>query len=473
VRSILARVAASSPPEPFPDRLRSLGDVERLLSSTTNYEEKMPRDDIARQFDLSRMEALLDALGRPERGPMTVHVAGSKGKGSTCRMVDAILRAAGGGRVGLYVSPHLESLAERVSVDGRPVEGPALAQATERLLPHLRATAGTALFPTFFEILTAAAHVAFRDAGVDRVVLEVGLGGRLDATTCCSPAITAITTIELEHTKILGDTLEKIAAEKAGIVKHGVPCVTAVPAQSPALAVIERKAAERAAPLFRVGREVRVDGVRAGPGPRLSLRVAGPDVRERRPARAPSREFAAPVAGSHQAGNVAVAVALARVLGVDDDAIAEGLSRVTLPARMEPVLARPTVVIDGAHTVASAAAAARTVAECFPHRAMHLVLGLLEEKDAAGIVRPLAADAASVVACAVPSPRGLAPDRLADVVRSVSAATVSTAPDAATGLDAALSHAGPDDLVLVTGSLYLAGAARAAARRRPGFLPRD
>ncbi len=429
----------------------------------------MPRDDIARQFDLSRMEALLDALGRPERGPTTVHVAGSKGKGSTCRMVDAILRAAGGGRVGLYVSPHLESLAERVSVDGRPVEGPALARATERILPHLRATAGTALFPTFFEILTAAAHVAFRDAGVDRVVLEVGLGGRLDATTCCSPAVTAITTIELEHTKILGDTLEKIAAEKAGILKDGVPCVTAVPAESPALAVIERSAAARSAPLFRVGREVRVDGVRAGPGPRLSLRVAGPDVRERRPARA----FETPVAGSHQAGNVAVAVALARILGVDDEAIAAGLADVTLPARMEPVLARPTVVIDGAHTLASAAAAARTVAECFPHRAMHLVLGLLEEKDAAGIVRPLAADAASVVACAVPSPRGLAPERLADVVRSVSTATVSTAPDAATGLDAALSRAGPDDLVLVTGSLYLAGAARAAARRRPGFLPRD
>src|SRR5262249_21937974 len=143
----------------------------------------------------------------------------------------------------------------------------AVARSMTAALPALRATVGTAAFPTFFEILTAAAHVAFRGAGVATSVLEVGLGGRLDATNVCEPAVTAITTIELEHTKILGDTVEKIAAEKAGIVKSGVPCVTAVPKESPALAVIERVAASVGAPVVRLGEEFHLDAAVAAPGP--------------------------------------------------------------------------------------------------------------------------------------------------------------------------------------------------------------
>ncbi|MCC7138695.1 MAG: bifunctional folylpolyglutamate synthase/dihydrofolate synthase [Planctomycetes bacterium] len=450
-----------------PGRLRTLADVERLLRTTTNYEEKMPRDASTRPFDLARMEALLDAVGRPERGPVTAHVTGSKGKGSTCRMLDAVLRAAGRGPVGLYVSPHLESLAERVSVDGRPVSGAALARATEALRPALRAAEGTERFPTFFEVLTAAAHVAFRAAGCRSVVLEVGLGGRLDATNVCTPSVTAVTTVELEHVKLLGDTVEKIAAEKAGILKPGVPCVTAVPATSGALAVVEARARAVGAPLDRVGREVTLSDVVAGPGPRLALTVAGPDS-------APPLRVEVPVAGEHQAGNAAVAVAMARRLGVGDDAVRAGLARVTLPARMEPVLARPTVVIDGAHTVASAQAARRALATCFAFRRLHLVVGALEEKDVRGILAPLLDGAASAVAVTVESPRALAADALAALVREgAPGATVGTAPDAATALATALARADADDLVLVTGSLYLAGAARAAARRLAGFLPTD
>ncbi|MFO0932911.1 MAG: Mur ligase family protein [Planctomycetota bacterium] len=450
----------------LPDRIRTLADVERLLAATTNYEEKVPADGSARHFDLARMDALLADLGRPERGPVTVHVTGSKGKGSTCRILDAILRAAGRGPVGLYVSPHLESLAERVSVDGRPVAGPALARATDALLPALRARVGTPAYPTFFELLTAAAHVAFRDAGCRTVVLEVGLGGRLDATNVCRPAATAVTTVELEHTKLLGDTLEKIAAEKAAIAKPGVPMVTAVPLGTGALAVVEATAAAARAPLHRLGRELHVADVRATPGPRLALTVTGP-------CGAGPVAVELPVAGEHQATNAAVAVALARLLDVPDAAIRAGCAAVTLPARMELVHRAPQVVIDGAHTVASARAARATLATSFRFRALHLVVGVLEEKDVDGIVRALVGGAGSVVACGVPSPRALAPARLAEVVAAVGGPPVTTAPDAAAGLASALGRAAPDDLVLVTGSLYLAGAARAAARRLPGFLPTD
>jgi folylpolyglutamate synthase/dihydropteroate synthase len=215
-----------------------------------------------------------------------------------------------------------------------------------------------------------------------------------------------------------------------------------------------------------VGDEILLEAAVAGPGPRLDVRVRGPGG-------APPLAVTLPVAGLHQAGNAAVAVGIARLLGVPDADAVRGLARVTLPGRLELVLARPAVVVDGAHTAASARAAADAVRACFPHRRLHLVLGVLEEKDVAGILAPLLAGAASAVACGVASPRGLPASRLADAVRAASTVPVRVAADAAEGLEDAIARAAPDDLVLVTGSLYLAGAARAAARRRPGFLPTD
>ena len=447
----------------IPERLETLADVERLLATSTNYEQKLPLDDLERAFDLARMRALLASLGHPELGPATIHVTGSKGKGSTCRMVASILAAAGGGPVGLYVSPHLESLVERVSVDDLPAEGPDLARAASALLPWLRAHEGTALFPTFFELLTATAHVAFRAARVRSVVLEVGLGGRLDATTVCAPAVTAITSIELEHVKLLGDTLAKIAREKAGILKSGVPCVTAVPLGGEALASIEEEAARVGAPLHVLGRDFFVEGLATGRGPSVRTRVRGP-------CGAPALDVRLPVAGRHQATNAAVAVAIARTLGLAEAAIVDGLARVTLPGRMERVLARPTVVIDGAHTAASGAAALATARDCFPHARLHLVIGVLGEKDGEGVLGPLLAAAASVTCSPVPSPRALPSERLASLARRLTSCPVEVATDPAAALDGAITRADPDDLVLVTGSTYLAGAARTAARAHPGFL---
>lgn len=446
----------------IPSRVLTAADVEALLARTTNYEGKMPVGPAERAFDLSRMRALLESVGHPELVARTVHVTGSKGKGSTCRMIASILLAAGMGPVGLYVSPHLEHLLERVSVDGRPIAGSALARATNALLPWLARTEGTAAFPTFFELLTAAAHVALRDARVASLVLEVGLGGRLDATNVCAPATTAITTIELEHVALLGDTVEKIAAEKAGIVKPGVPCVTALPITGGAFRVVEAATARAGAPLVALGRDYFLEGADTGPGPFVRLRVRGPQG-------APALDAALPVAGVHQARNAAVAVALARTMGVPDDAIVRGLEAVTLPGRMERVLERPAVVIDAAHTQASGAAARETLDRCFPHARLHLVVGVLAEKDGEGVLASLLHRAASVVCTAVPSPRTLDAASLATLARRHAAGPVDVAPSPAEALDLAIARAAPGDLVLVTGSTYLAGAARTAARRHPGF----
>ena len=203
----------------------------------------------------------------PTTTPILSPGAASVTVGSQVQFSASILGAARRTPVGLYVSPHLESLSERVSVDDRPISGPALAAAANALLPWLRTTEGTDRFPTFFELLTAAAHVAFRAARVRSLVLEVGLGGRLDATNVCVPRATAITTIELEHVAILGDTLARIAGEKAGILKPRVPCVTAVPLGSEALEVIEAEAARVGAPIHVLGRDFFLEGATTGPGP--------------------------------------------------------------------------------------------------------------------------------------------------------------------------------------------------------------
>lgn len=440
----------------LPERIATRADVERLLAAATNYEQRLP--DAPQAFDLGRMEQLLDALGRPERGPRTVHVAGSKGKGSTVRLVDAALRAAGRGPVGLYTSPHLVDLAERIAVDGAAVDEPGLCRALERARPYVAATLGGPHAPTFFELLTAAAWLVFRERGCTEVVLETGLGGRLDATTVCRPAATAITVIEREHVRLLGDTVEQIAGEKAGILKPGVPAVTA--ASPPALGVIEARARALGAPLCVVGRDLRLLDVRTGPGARTRA------VLEEDGRRTP---IDLPVAGAHQALNAAVAFHLLRRLGLTPEAAADGMARVRLPAALEPFEGPPLVVLDGAHTVRSAEAALAGVTAAWPGRRLTLLLALMAEKEVDAILAVLGPAAAAVVATQVDSPRALPAEALAARLAPHCRGTVESAPAPAPALERALARTPPDGLLLVTGSLYLAGALRPALRARaPG-----
>lgn len=433
----------------LPERIRDRADVERLLASATNYEQQQP--DGARAFDLERIRGLLAALGSPHLGPRTLQVAGSKGKGSTVRMLAAALTHAGLGPVGLYTSPHLADLSERIAIDGTPVSDAALARALDGLLPHARARHATPEALTFFELLTAAAWLVFREAGCREVVLETGLGGRLDATTVCRPALTAITTIELEHTQLLGATLELIAAEKAGVLKAGVPCVTG--AEGAALAVIERRAHELGVPLAALGREILLEGVRTEPGPVTHARVR---------VDAEILELTLPLAGAHQARNAALAAAMLLRLGLSRRTIEAALAEVRLPAALEPFPGAPLVVLDGAHTPASARAALEGLGAAWPRRPHVLLLALLAEKQVEAILATLVPSALAVVSTQVASPRALPAAALA--LRARAHAPVGTPVEAVADPREALARARAlatgDALVLVTGSLYLAGALR-------------
>ncbi len=437
----------------LPSRIARRADVEALLAASANFEQAPPSSSVA--FDLVRMERLLQALGQPQQGPRTWHVAGSKGKGSTARMLAAGLEAAGLQPVGLTTSPHLVDLAERIEVGGRPVDDEALCRAFDRLVPWVQATAGGRLAPTFFELVTAAAWMAFRAAGCRSVVLETGLGGRLDATNACVPEGTAITTIELEHVQLLGDTVEAIAGEKAGILKRGVPCATA--ATGGALGAIEARAAALGAPLLRLGHEIRLLDARAGEGLRTRARV-----------QALGQEVALdlPLVGVHQARNAALATALLLAAGVPAEAVREGLSRVRLPASLEWFAGPPGVLLDGAHTEASAAAAVQAVDAAFAGRPRVLLLALLEEKRVEAILDALLPGTAAVVAPTAPSPRALPCDALAARVRARGVPVHALAEPRA-ALDRARGLCPAGGLVLATGSLYLAGALR------PGLLRGD
>jgi dihydrofolate synthase/folylpolyglutamate synthase len=450
-------VAPRPAADPLPEAIRTRGDLDALLAAATNYEERAPVDPASRAFDLRRMEALLASVGSPhvpgaDGLPRVAHVAGSKGKGSTCRMLDAILRAAARGPVGLYTSPHLEDLTERIAVDGVPADDDALCRSADRLLPHVRAAHGSDLAPTFFEILTAAAWLVFRARRCADVVLEVGLGGRLDATNVCAPAATVVTTIEREHVRILGDTVEAIAAEKAGILKRGVPAVTT--ATDSALAVVEARAHAVGAPLAVVGRDVVVEDAATGPGPvtRARIRVGG----------APPLAVEMPVAGLHHATNAAAAVAVALGFGVSRDDVVRGLASLRLPGTLEVVAQAPTTVVDGAHTPTSARTTRAAVEACWPGRPVHVVLAAMEDKDVEGIARALGRLAKRLFVTSVESPRAVPADLLARRVAAVGGTAPEPVPGPLTALRLARAAAGEHGLVLVTGSVYLAGLVRAA-----------
>lgn len=438
--------------------LASLEAFYEYAKRTTDFEQKLPpkfRDEV---FDLGRVRALLRALGEPQTACPAVHVAGSKGKGSVSAMVAAL--ASGHGLAsGCFTSPHLVSIEERIAIDGRPDEAIFLAAASE----VIAADRAHRLSPTFFELVFAAAACAFRTTSRQLAVYEVGLGGRLDATNVLSPAVSAITAIDLDHTGLLGPTLAHIAREKAGILKRDTPAVIA---PGPLTAdEIERAAAVAGAPLIRLGQEI--DAVRQPPA----------DGRERFVYRggALSGDYALGLLGSHQIDNAAVALAIVEQLGLagvlrpDPGAAAAALASLQLPARIERWGQPTRLVLDCAHTPRSGLALAQALDEHLPGRPLHLVCGMLRDKRVARCISPLSARLAS--AWAVPvnhTTRGLEP---AELVRRLVAADVSArrAASAEAALDAALAAAEADGgVVLIAGSLYLAGELRPRIVERLG-----
>ena len=402
-------------------------------------------------LSLGRVLRLLAALGHPERRlPPVVHIAGTNGKGSTLAMLAAILQAAGR-RVDRYISPHLVRFNERILLDGAPIADDRLAACLERC-----EAANAGLPVTFFEITTAAAFLAFLERPADWVLLETGLGGRLDATNVVTPRLCLIAPVSMDHESYLGGTLPEIAAEKAGILKPGVPAVVG-PQRPGALAVIRARAAEIGAPLAVHGRDWDVGATADG----LVVEAGGRRLELPRPA----------LAGTHQIANAGLAVAAALQLGETGpgDAAAErGLREARWPARLQrlaagPLLARlppgTTVWLDGGHNPAAGEVLAESLPGLVRGRALHLVVGMLSTKDLARFLAPLLPLAASLRCVPVPGEPllGRDPADSAATARRMGA-RASAAGSVAEALAAiAAAEAGPCD-ILVCGSLHLAGA---------------
>jgi dihydrofolate synthase/folylpolyglutamate synthase len=428
------------------------------ISSFTNWERTPAQAFAAANFDLRRVHSFLGRLGDPHRGRRTVHIAGSKGKGSIAAMTAAILTAASpGGGVGLYTSPHLHTFCERIAVDGLPIVQGDFARLTEVVAPAVASENADGRFGqlTTFELLTALAFLYFRERGAGWQVLEVGMGGRQDATSVVEEKdVAVIGPISLEHTAILGDTVEKIAAEKAAIIRPACPVVMAPQPFPQAAAVIRRQATDVGAPLVDVAESYswqRLAWDLSG----QSLRLDGPRGR---------RELWLPLLGAHQLENAAAAAAAIDLLveadtKVPEPAIAAGLRQVRWPGRLEVLRERPLVVADGAHNGDSARRLREALRDYFQFDRLILVSGVSQDKTVGDMARELAPLATLVIATNSRHPRAGDPSALAAAYAAAGAAT-ETAPSVAAALERALAVAAPQDLVCVVGSLFVAAEAR-------------
>jgi dihydrofolate synthase / folylpolyglutamate synthase len=428
-----------------------------------NYEQRVPT---SADLGLERMRALLAQVGNPHHRLRVVHVAGTKGKGSVSAMLDAIFRRAGY-RTGLFTSPHLSRIEERFQVNGEPITPDELAVVLTQLRPVVESMH---IAPTFFELATAVGFLHFERRRVEVLVLEVGLGGRLDSTNVCRPTLSVITSISLDHTRVLGDRLALIAREKAGIVKRGIGVISGATDPEPQ-AVIAGICRERRAPLHELDQDFRYryhPGQLTGNGisrPRVEIasRVSGG---WRGPEHSWSLELN--LLGEHQAANAAVVVACVEALRqrgmhLPDSAIVDGLRAVRWPARMEVLGFKPCVVLDCAHNVASAQAVAETLTHSFAleqgGRRLLLFAGS-SDKDLAGMLRILAPLFDHIFLTRyIQSPRSVPPERLAALLPDGSKPyTLCSTPLEA--WQAAREMAQPADLICVTGSVFLAGELR-------------
>ncbi len=442
-------------------------DALAYLFGRLNYERvAMPR--AAGELRLARMRRLLKRLGDPQKAYRIVHIAGTKGKGSTSNMVATALGAKGL-RVGLYCSPHLHRIEERFAVDGREASPGELIGLVEAMRPvveeHDRSELSIQQRPlTFFEITTAMGLLHFARRGARVVVLEVGLGGRLDSTNAVRPDVAVITSISFDHTRQLGNTLGAIAGEKAGILKRGGVAVSGVRGTE-ACGVIERIARQRRVTLRRIDREF--TGVYE-PAARPLVEPAAGEVVVRTWRRTWRRKRV-PLLGAHQATNAAVALAALDALGevdaaldLDDATVERGWSELRVAARVEVVSKRPWLVIDGAHNVASAEALAETLTTSFPATRRTLVFGTTRDKDLKGQLRALLPLFECVVATKyLENPRAVACEDVAQACRDLGARAVLVAQNPREAIETARRVTAANELICVTGSMFLAAEARA------------
>lgn len=412
------------------------------------------------KLGLSNSSRLMGLMGDPHRQFRSVHVAGTNGKGSTAAFLAGMLLAAGY-RVGLYTSPHLVSFTERIRINNIPVTEDRVIDLAERVRTRyegLPSAEESALAPTFFEVTTAMAFTCFAEERVDVAVIEAGMGGRLDSTNVITPLVSVITNIDLEHTEFLGDTIEKIAGEKAGIIKPGVPVVSGA-VQPEAIAVIERTAASAGAPVYRYPKDFRAEPAAGAGYQEFDYRGIWSSF--------PGLRIA--MAGRHQVENACMALAAiecltGRGIEVPEAALRNGLAGAVWEGRLERVAERPDIYLDGAHNPASARVLADAVRDLKKgYRHLVLVIGILMDKDYQGIVSQLAPLADRIIVTKPHYSRALDVGSLAAEME-VFHRTVGSAETVAEAIGLARQGAAENDLILITGSLYTVGDARAVLR---------
>jgi dihydrofolate synthase/folylpolyglutamate synthase len=440
-----------------------------------NYEESVralmalgrelaaPQQARVQKFGLENITILAEALGNPHRAVPCAHVAGTNGKGSTASMLDSILRAAGL-RTGLYTSPHLERINERIRINGTDISDEDFADAWTRVhatIEALLASGKLAAHPTYFECVTAMAFVAFAKAKVDFAIYEVGLGGRLDSTNIVQPEVAVITSIDFDHEDFLGHSIEEIASEKAGIIKPGA-WVASSAERPEARAVIARRCKEVGARLVEIDTAWRTEEVHASGGFYRTL-VSSTDSRE-------TLTIEPPLPGRFQIRNALAAATAARLLGargfaIDDTAIESGIRQARWPGRLERLAERPAVYIDGTHNPSGARELLKFWEENFKGRRIVLVYGAMRDKavdEIAGLLFP----AVDFVILTEPrQPRAISAPLLAEMTSHL-AKKSTVVRDPGEALERAIEMAGPQDAVFATGSLYLVGDLRTYWHKR-------
>lgn len=446
-------------------------DALEFLNNRPNFERSRPK--AGQEFKLDRTAALLKELGSPQLGCKFVHVAGSKGKGSTVEMTASML-AGCGYAVGVFTSPHLIDVRERVRINHTPIDPADFASMMGPVAKAVEAVKKREGEATYFEVMTALGLAYFAEQAVDVAVIEVGLGGRLDSTNVITPEVSAITEIQLEHTQILGDTLGKIAREKAGIFKPGVPALT-VPQKPEVLEAFRQVAEEVVCPLKVLGKDVDYS-YRFESSPEL-----GPHARVSVVTRRSNYEhMAVPLKGEHQAKNCGLALAILDTLrerGFDcpEREVAVGLARTLTAGRMEKVWQRPTIILDGAHTPESVECLIKALGAHMRYDSMVMIFGCSSDKNIDGMLGKVALGADKIIfSQATGSPRAMDPQELQRRFREKDGETKMTQaiPTLKDALTSAAKGVGKDDIIVVCGSFYLVGEAkkylRDLARERGG-----
>ena len=446
----------------------SIANAPSIIELQMTYEESVryllslgrelasPREARAVKFDLANITALCEQLGHPERAFQSVHVAGTNGKGSTAAMLDSILRAAGL-RTGLFTSPHLERINERIRLDGKDISDADFAATftrLQRVIEESLAAGHLAAHPSFFECMTALAFDYFAQAGAEFAVFEVGMGGRLDATNVLLPEVAVITQVDFDHENYLGHSIEEIAAEKAGIIKPGARVVSAAE-HLLARMVIRRRAAAQAAFLVEIETVFHLEDFSMGPCRAFTVVDDQSGARIR---------LELPLAGRFQVRNALTALAAARLLAergapIDDEAIARGIATTKWPGRLERVAERPEIYLDGMHNPAGAREAAAYWESDLAGRNIFLVYGALRDKAVDEIAGLLFPRAAAVILTAPAQPRSISAPVLAEMTGH-HAQRLEVFPDPRRALEHALELATPADVIFVAGSLYLVGELR-------------